>query len=271
MSNGTASHSLATYRHGPAQTGPTLVLLHGLTDSGQCWPDAVRRWSPTYQILAVDALGHGSSPRFTTAELAEQPAMQMYDSTLAVVRAEVEQRGPVILVGHSMGGAIAGALAAKAPDLVRAAVLEDPAWISAARTVDPAVMAADRVAQTRAFRVDPVAAIAQGRTDNPRWPPVEIEPWAVAKADCDEGFVGGADTRLAQPWTQIAAAIAVPTLVVTGTEQTIIAASRPVLDALRNSHIQVAVVPSTGHCVRRDDPDGYHSVVDPFLAAHAAG
>ena len=40
---------------------PTLLLLHGLTDSGRCWPDAVRRWQDGYRILAWEARGHGES------------------------------------------------------------------------------------------------------------------------------------------------------------------------------------------------------------------
>ena len=39
---------------------PTLVLLHGITNSGAGWPDAVSRWAGTYRIAAIDALGHGS-------------------------------------------------------------------------------------------------------------------------------------------------------------------------------------------------------------------
>src|SRR5450631_280786 len=47
--------------------GPTLVLLHGLSDSGLCWPDAVRRWRHDYRVVAPDARGHGESPRFDLA------------------------------------------------------------------------------------------------------------------------------------------------------------------------------------------------------------
>ena len=55
----------------PAAT--TLVLLHGLTDSGECWPDAVERWQGTYRIAAPDARGHGASPRYTADQLAADP------------------------------------------------------------------------------------------------------------------------------------------------------------------------------------------------------
>ena len=49
----------------------------------------------------------------------------MYAATEAVL----EDIGPALVVGHSMGGAMAATLAARRADLVRAVVMEDPAWL----------------------------------------------------------------------------------------------------------------------------------------------
>ena len=38
-------------------TAPTLLLVHGLTESAAAWPDAVARWSSRYHVLAVDLRG----------------------------------------------------------------------------------------------------------------------------------------------------------------------------------------------------------------------
>ena len=60
----------------------------------------------------------------------------MYAATeRTVARVAAAHGGPVVLVGHSMGGGIAAALAARRPDLVAAAVLEDPAWRDPAERV----------------------------------------------------------------------------------------------------------------------------------------
>jgi pimeloyl-ACP methyl ester carboxylesterase len=40
-----------------------MLFLHGLTDSGQAWPEAVSHWAGSYAIIAVDPRGHGRSPR----------------------------------------------------------------------------------------------------------------------------------------------------------------------------------------------------------------
>ena len=40
--------------------------------------------------------------------------------------------------------------------------------------------------------------------------------------------------------------------------------------ALGNPLIDVAVVDDAGHCIRRDNPDGYHAIVDPWLRSRFA-
>src|SRR6476661_7368723 len=74
---------------------PTLVLLHGLGDSGDCWPDAVRRWSTDYRVVGVDLLGHGRSPRFAPSELASPDPMEaMYAAAEAtIMRLSTSPRG----------------------------------------------------------------------------------------------------------------------------------------------------------------------------------
>ncbi len=84
---------------------PVLLVLHGITDSGQCWSDLVERLGSTYRIVAPDALGHGASDRFSAEELkSEHPPEAMYDAAAQVLR----EVGPALVLGHSMGGRTAG-------------------------------------------------------------------------------------------------------------------------------------------------------------------
>ena len=49
---------------------PTLVLLHGITGSAASLAEAIDHWVDRgYRVLAVDARGHGLSPRWETAQL----------------------------------------------------------------------------------------------------------------------------------------------------------------------------------------------------------
>jgi pimeloyl-ACP methyl ester carboxylesterase len=247
------------------------VLLHGLGDSGDCWPDAVRRWSPAWRVVGVDLLGHGRSPRFTPEQLASPDPMEaMYAAAEATVaRSVAASSGPVLLVGHSMGAGIAGALASRRPDLVRAVVLEEPAWRDPEHRVQPPQVVRDRIAECRAFAVDPAGQRAQGRADNPTWPEVELDPWTASKSQVDLDFLSVGIANLLERWDDIARAIPVPTLVVRGSESALI--TRQIADralALGNPHLELVTIDDANHCVRRDQPDAYHALVDPWLVSH---
>jgi lipase len=116
-----ASHTdaLNTYRYGPA--GPTQILaIHGLTGHGRRWQPLADRHLPEYAIAAPDLLGHGRS---------SWDAPWTIDANVAALAAvlDADATGPVTVVGHSFGGAIALSLAQTRPDLVAALVLLDPA------------------------------------------------------------------------------------------------------------------------------------------------
>jgi pimeloyl-ACP methyl ester carboxylesterase len=261
MNDGSWCAGLTVTHHGRrGDSSPTLVLLHGLTDSGDCWPDAIRRWSADYHLVTVDARGHGESPRWSDEDLAHGVGETMRDDAIAVLeqlRSQSDSRP--VLVGHSMGGATAWEVAVQRPDLVRALVLEDPA----VPTVTP-----------RGRRSAGQQAPERGQTDQPPermgpwdWPAVELEPWARAKQQVDERMVATGLVCVDAPWPEVWAALTVPTLVVAGTEQVIMdGRHRRAIAELDNPHIRVRVVPHAGHCVRRCNPEGYHDVVDPFLA-----
>jgi pimeloyl-ACP methyl ester carboxylesterase len=243
---------------------PVLLLLHGITDSGQCFPDLVARLASAYRIVAPDALAHGGSDRFTAEELAsEDPIEAMYDATEVVL----EEIGPTLVLGHSMGGAMAGSLAARRPDLVRAVVVEDPAWMDESPWGDEEAVRRQRVEWTRSVAADPEGAIAQCRAENPTWPESEFGPWAQAKADVDEAFLRAGTAMLGTAWREIAAAIEPPTLVVTGDREVLL--HPEILTEVRrlNPRFEVRVVEGAAHCVRRDRCDAFHAVVDPWLAA----
>lgn len=245
---------------------PTLLALHGLTDSGQCWADLVARLGSSYRIVAPDALGHGRSDRFTAEQLASaDPVEPMYDATEAVL----DDLGPSLLIGHSMGAALGAALAGRRPELVRAAVLEDPGWFDELPWGDPEEVVAERVEDAEGATVDPATAIARCRAEHPTWPQSELAPWAEAKADVDKDFLRAGVAVLRTPWREIVAEIAAPALVVTGDGAVILDQATRAEVARLNPVLDVRVVAGADHCVRRDRGAAFHAVVDPWLAERA--
>jgi pimeloyl-ACP methyl ester carboxylesterase len=103
-------------------TRPPLVCLHGFGESGLCWLRVARRLEATYDIIMVDARGHGGSSGVTSGFSPEILAEDVR-SLLHALRLE-----HVCLLGASMGGSTAAQVAATAPDLIQAIVLEDPPW-----------------------------------------------------------------------------------------------------------------------------------------------
>jgi pimeloyl-ACP methyl ester carboxylesterase len=169
-----------------------------------------------------------------------------------------------ILVGHSMGAGVAATVLANRPDLVRAAVLEDPPWFTGARSDAP-----DTIQQwAQGFRGNCEAAVVAGKLERPLWPEVEFWPWAVAKTQFDPSLTDRTQIARQAPWIEVAAAITRPTLVVTGGRDDAVlvsARSRQRLADLRSPHIEVEVIPGAGHTVRRDSADAYHQLVDPWI------
>ncbi|MCL1693360.1 MAG: alpha/beta hydrolase [Actinomycetia bacterium] len=102
-------------------SGPPIVLLHGLTGSRERYSRLVD-WlsSRGHRVVNVDLGGHGES--------AWADAYRASDYAIDVVELiETEQIGPAVIVGHSMGGTVAVTLATRRPEMVEALFLEDPA------------------------------------------------------------------------------------------------------------------------------------------------
>lgn len=252
---------------------PALLLLHGLTDSGEGWADAVRRWTPSYRVLAWDARGHGVSPRFTPEQLDSGVAETMVADAIAVLEklASDGLREPV-LVGHSMGGGTAGVVAGLRPDLVSAVVLEDPALGS-----DPAETPEDRqragqerVRDAQLWREDPEGALAKGMVENPDWPKTEYAGWARSKGQTDLDMLATGQARVLRPWADVAAAIEAPALLVAADDPYLWGdAALDELKAIGNPHVEIHRIPGSGHCVRRSRTENFHALVDPWITAHA--
>lgn len=84
----------------------TLLFVHGLGASAATWDGCVAVLSPRYRCVTVDLLGHGASP------VPDDPA-EYRDGALADLDEVMSTAaGPVVLVGHSLGGYLSLAHAA---------------------------------------------------------------------------------------------------------------------------------------------------------------
>ena len=101
------------------QTGsgsPTLVLVHGAGGTHGTWTRQLEGLADAAHVIALDLPGHGAS---------SGDGCRLVSDYARVVREFIEALGggPVVLGGHSMGGAITQTVALEAPELLRGIVL----------------------------------------------------------------------------------------------------------------------------------------------------
>lgn len=99
--------------------GDVILCLHGRWGRGETWIDLMRHYGDKYRVIAPDQRGHGLSDRPITKYTAEEMATDMI-SLLDYLHIR-----SVILVGHSMGGYIAGYLTATCPQYVKGLAILD--------------------------------------------------------------------------------------------------------------------------------------------------
>lgn len=99
-----------------SQSYPILVLIHGAGSNRLCWHPELRRLIG-YQVITLDLPGHGRSDSSTGCHSINSYAKQVVEflNSLGLYH--------VILIGHSMGGAIALEIAQKYPHLITGVVL----------------------------------------------------------------------------------------------------------------------------------------------------
>jgi abhydrolase domain-containing protein 6 len=93
--------------------GEPVVLLHGFGASADSWNRFAKQLTRRYQVIAPDQPGWGASTRIESASYgypAQVERLHQFLSALGLKR--------VHLVGHSIGGFIASAYAARYPDEV---------------------------------------------------------------------------------------------------------------------------------------------------------
>jgi pimeloyl-ACP methyl ester carboxylesterase len=94
------------------------VFLHGLLDCGAAWGGMAR--SLRRPSIALDLPGFGGS------DLPTRPRISDYAEVVTWALAELDV-SDVVLVGHSLGGAVATAVAERAPERIGSLVLLAPA------------------------------------------------------------------------------------------------------------------------------------------------
>jgi pimeloyl-ACP methyl ester carboxylesterase len=98
--------------------GPPMVLIPGYASSGKVWDDVVAHYRDHYECHVLTLAGFAGTPP-TEAPILPKVQQQLLEYL------DAHQLEKPVLVGHSLGGAMALELAAKAPERFSAVVVVD--------------------------------------------------------------------------------------------------------------------------------------------------
>lgn len=104
----------------PIKGKSPVVLLHCYTCSINWWEKLIPLLRGEHRVIAIDLLGHGGSEKPSNGY-----SMQEQAQLVAQALDRLQVKGPVTVVGHSLGGAVGVALAEQSPQLVGRLVIVD--------------------------------------------------------------------------------------------------------------------------------------------------
>jgi len=239
-----------TEARGPAGDQPPVVLIHGAGGSHLDWAPELRRL-PGGRVIALDLPGHGksSAPGRDRIDAYARDVIALLDA-LAIPRA--------VLVGHSMGGAIAQQVALDWPERVaRLALLGtgsklpvDPALPQ--RLLEAPVSTLDWLVERAWHAGAPPELKARGRAL------FEATPRAVVRDDYLACQAFDVRDRLEQ--------IAAPTLVIGAEEDRMVPLKFSRTLAERIPGARLVVIAGAGHMFPLEQPQQVASTLEQWLA-----
>lgn len=242
--------------------GAPILFVHGFPLSRGAWSKQVEAFAASYRVLAPDLRGLGESE----ATAGAVPMSRFAEDLYALLRHL--ETGPAILVGHSMGGYVALAFVKAFPQAVRGLVL-----VGTKAGADSPAGAAARRATAEKVQAEGTAVVVEAMAPKML---SESNPDAAMAASVrgfmspakPEGVIGAllgmAERPAAGTWL---GKIRVPTLVITGADDTLIPPSDSEALAKAIPGARLHLVPRAGHLVAFERPGEFNSALREWLKA----
>jgi pimeloyl-ACP methyl ester carboxylesterase len=262
LSNGIRMHYWRTGGDGKIP----LVMAHGSSDDGLCWTNLAKELEGSFDIVMIDARGHGLSDPPKPGD----PVDVQADDLAGLIR-ELKLDRPIVM-GHSMGSFAAAAFAAKYADVPRAVILEDPNLARrmaapAGANADPQARRAGVLARNNLSEAELVAGCMK---NTPQWGPSECEIWAPSKRRHHPDTAAGPGVGARPAMADLFARITAPTLILKADAQGDVRLQNEKVAAVLK-HGEIVHIEGAGHNVRRDQKERTLAALRPFLAKVAGG
>lgn len=244
--------------------GFPVLLIHGLFGSlSNLGLLAKHLQQRGYQVISVDTLNHGHSPRSTRMDYAHQAvSIKSLCEDLAVTQCA--------LVGHSMGGKIAMATAQAYPELVKAFVVADIAPVSYQHSHQTVFAGLNNV------QLDNI----NSRTDAEKQLSAHVKEPGVRQfllkslSKTSQGWAWLFDIKqLEQSYPQIigwkaGASVNKPCLFIKGEQSDYISSQYQTAVSQQFPQAELKIINATGHWLHAEKPALFNRLTEQFLAKH---
>jgi pimeloyl-ACP methyl ester carboxylesterase len=248
------------------ESGPpgdrAVILLHGYSASVEWW-DRVAAAILDQRVIAVDLVGHGGS------EAPRDSALYGIDGQVEAVRHALDALGVrrAVLVGHSMGGYVAIALAERDSERVERVVISDsPADASLTEMPTLAGLACAPIIGPAVDRLRPVDAITGSSLQTGFAADFPVPPLAHRSLErlthtgvCQSG--AQADDR---PAVERLAGLGKPVLVLWG-ERDVLTPTAANVERYRQAGLAPTVIRTAGHSPMVEAPGQFVTAITEFI------
>lgn len=251
----------------PARGTRTLILLHAFPLSADMWLPQLARVPPRWRFIASDLRGfRGMGPAFEDPQL-DGATMDDYARDVLDLMDHLDVSSAAI-AGLSMGGYVAMALAARAPERVSHLILADTKM-----TADTDEGRAGRDAMRAMVERDGPPAVATamlpkllGATSHREQPDLVDAVRRLIEVNRAEAIAGAIGALKTRPDRSAAlAAMHVPALVICGDEDALMPKADSEAMAATIPGAKLVVMPRTGHLSNLERPLEFNAALQDFL------
>jgi pimeloyl-ACP methyl ester carboxylesterase len=250
--------------------GPTIVLLHGFAADRNVWLPVAKQLTPHFHLIIPDLPGWGESSRVAGASYDVEAQAARLDAFVQALRLQ-----RFVLVGHSVGGAIAGVYASEHPEhIAELALLDSFGLKSTPEALDRAALAG-----TNPFIYDDRAGFARAAAlafDRPPDLPGRFVDVLVEGNRQDRAFIQRRFDELREPSQSLAVQnrlglLSMPVLGLWCHDDRIVNVSA--LDNLRNglsaaSAISTSMINGCSHLPMLERPEQTAQILTGFALSH---
>lgn len=236
--------------------GPKIVLVHGFTQTHQCWGDLVVDLAVDHEVVAVDAPGHGHSSNLM---------VDLKDGASLLG----ETGGHATYLGYSMGARLCLHLALTQPHLVKALIL-----ISANGGIEDDVLRHDRVLvdgeRARQLESGGIAAFLDAWLKQPMFEGLPEHALFVEARSTNTVAGLASSLRLAgtgsqEPTWNRLHALNMPVLIIAGKNDPAYVSQAQRFGKEIGDSATVELIANAGHAAQLEQPEAFLAVVRPWL------